>query len=76
MKVFDKNGKELEAEIEYGGDACDSYIGSATYVESGVEADEDLCEWLTQAYADEIFEGWSEHQICRAEHYADLAADR
>jgi hypothetical protein len=64
------NNREVECELTYANDPCDSYIESAHYVDTGEELDDDALNLLTNDYAAEIAERHFEHMVGRAEaHY-------
>lgn len=68
MRFTDSNNKEVfDLEIEHASDPCDSYVYSAVY-EDLSPVPEDELEYLTDAYADYLYEEWVQHKIAAAEY--------
>ena len=68
MKHFkDSTGKEVfDLEIKHSSDPCDSYVYSAVY-DDLTPVPEDELDYLTETYADYIYEEHYEHMISSAE---------
>lgn len=57
--------------IIHGADPVDSYIEKAEYTDTGILLTDDECNQLQDQIADLIDRDWHEHQIDKAEFYAE-----
>ena len=75
MLVQDSKGREVEISV-YGRYDDDIQIDEAVYVDGDEEVPEEEIEYISETYADEIYQEWTENQACAAEAYYDSLQDR
>ena len=76
MILKTREGKQVEVDFEFNRYVEDSFICSATYLDSDDDVPEEVMDELNEDNTDIIQEEWNEHQIGAADALLDSLMDK